>query len=175
MDERKRLLQEKVRRDNQKRLAVQRVIWSIIAIILAIAGIFVLIQLILHMDRPERHAKRFIATASTRSGYKTPEYSEAILGSTSAGKDFPAFYDVTLKDKKVLRTMGPEEKEVEVDVILQFQGEMVAGTSGAKQRREAGEKGPTHNIFQHWQKLRNSELHPKGDWKTIATEIGPIQ
>lgn len=44
-----------------------------------------------------------------------------------------------------------------------------------KQRREAGEKGPTHNIFQHWQKLRNSELHPKGDWKIVATEIGPIQ
>lgn len=174
MDERRRRLQEQVRRESQKRVTAQRITWSVIAIVLGGIAIYLAIILMQSLDKPERHARKFIATASTRAAYKTPDYSETVMGSTGRGREFPSFYDVELKEKKVLQSMGPEGKEVAVDVILQFQGEMVAGTSAAKQRREAGQKGPTHYIVQHWQKQRNGQLHPKGEWKVLATEIVPI-
>ncbi|MBD3176764.1 MAG: hypothetical protein GF320_16420 [Armatimonadia bacterium] len=172
MDDRKRRLQEQVRRENQRRLVTQRITWSIIALLLTIGGIFGLIWLTEELDKPERHAKKFIATVAARDDYKVPEYQETILG--GGRNEFPSFYTVEVEDKRVNETRGPED-DVEVDVLLQLQGEMVAGTTGAKARREAGEEGPTHNIFQRWQKLRNGKLHPKGEWKIVATEIVPIQ
>jgi len=179
--EHRRRLQAEVQRQQAKRVAVQRVVWSIIAVAVAIGAIAGFFSLQNAMDRPEVCAKKFIMTQKSRAGFKAQGYTQNVAPGAgpnyigAGSNELPAFYSAKVTDTKVIQGMGKENKEP-VDVIITMEGERVVGTSASAKKTEKGEKSaPTHRIIQHWQKLRNGELALRGKWKVLATEVYLIQ
>jgi hypothetical protein len=179
--EHRRRLQAEVQRQQAKRIAVQRVVWSIIAVAVAIGAVVAFFAMQNAMDRPERCATRFMMTRKSRAGYKAQGYTQTVGAGASAGfigagsNEMPSFYWVKVTSTGVVKAMGKDNKEP-VDVIIIMEGEEVVGTSAAAKKVEKGEKRTaTHRILQHWQKLRNGEFTPRGKWKVLATEVYRIQ
>jgi hypothetical protein len=177
--DRRQALQAEVRRQQKKNVAVQKVMWSIFAVLFLIGCVFGFFKLQDVMGSPLAAAKKYVNSQKSRESLRAPNFQKS-------GDKFPSFYMPKVTDNWVEAAVDKSGQPVTVDpkaktkfedlkeatavqVQVVIEGEAVEGS----EQKRTGQ--PTHRIHQRWQKQREGQVNPKGKWLLVQQVIESLK
>ncbi len=178
--DRRQAMQAEVRRQQKKNVAVQRVAWAIIALLIMVGCVFGFFKVQDMIGSPLAAALKYASGSKGRKAMRADGYQ--MQSNLGGSKDFPSLYRPTIKDNWVevaVDASGQQkpypEKQTKFETLKDatpVQVQVVIEGEKVKTEKEGDRTGkPDTEIYQRWQKQRDGQINAKGKWKLIAEVV----